>query len=119
MTSLEFAEAVRLLSGAARRAGWSVPSFRSRPRGSARRTIRRRADGSATVAVALRDRPLPAVVADLIDGLLVANGLTGEPALVLRDELWSVVGPVLVAPTEQPVDRPSTEPAGNVVAFAA
>jgi hypothetical protein len=72
------------------------------------------------VAVALRDRPLPAVVADLIDGLVVANGLTGESALILRDELWSVVGPVLAAPIDHTTDRPVAEsPTGNVVAFAA
>ncbi len=95
MTSLEFAEAVRCLSGAARRAGYRAPSFRSRPRGSSHRTIRRRDDGSATVAVALRQRPLPAVLGDLIDGIIVANQLTGEPAAELRDALWLAVLPVL------------------------
>ncbi|MEZ5230589.1 MAG: hypothetical protein R2710_29135 [Acidimicrobiales bacterium] len=113
MTSLEFAEAVRCLSGAARRAGYRAPSFRSRPRGSNRRTIRRRSDGSATVAVALRQRPMPAVLGDLIDGIIATNDLTGEPAGLLRDQLWSAVLPVLEHSNE-PASLPS-----NVVPFAA
>lgn len=102
MTSLEFAEAVRCLSAAARRAGYRAPAFRSRPQGTARRTIRRRADGSATVAVALRNRPQPAVLADLVDGVIAANCLVGAPAGELRDQLWSSVSGMLVAHADQP-----------------
>ncbi len=119
MTSLEFAEAVRCLSGAARRAGYRAPSFRSRPRGSNRRTIRRRADGSATVAVALRQRPLPAVMGDLIDGIVATNQLTGEPAAELRDQLWLAVLPMLeYASAGSPVSGTADLPA-NVVSIAA
>ncbi len=96
MTSIEFAEAVRRMTLAVRRAGHVAPAFRSGPRGGCRRTIRRRADGSATVAVALRDRPMPSVLADLIDGVVVANGLQGEAAAELRDQLWDSVLDLLV-----------------------
>ncbi len=132
MTSVEFAEAVRCLSGAARRAGYRAPSFRSRPRGGSHRTIRRRADGSATVAVALRERPLPAVLADLIDGIVAANGLDGGPAAELRDDLWMSVAPVLDCvpmterlaggrPHHRPTDDrlPDNRLPNNVVPFAA
>jgi hypothetical protein len=91
-TSLRFAEAARRLTDVARRRGLEAPAFRSPPRSPGlSRTIRRRADGSATVAVALRDRPWPAVLADLIDGVVVANGLEGASAAAARDALWSAV----------------------------
>ena len=125
MTSLEFAEAVRCLSAAARRAGYRAPAFRSRPQGTARRTIRRRADGSATVAVALRNRPQPAVLADLVDGVIAANRLVGAPAGELRDQLWSSLSGILVAhpvhPTGSPVDAAgqARPPLASVVSIAA
>lgn len=96
MNSLEFSDAVRRLTAAAREAGGTAPSFRSRPCGANRRTIRRRPDGSATVAVSLRDRPFAAVLGDLIDGVVVANQLTGAEASDLRDRLWRSVTPLLV-----------------------
>ncbi len=131
MTSLEFAEAVRCLSGAARRAGYRAPSFRSRPRGNRHRTIRRRVDGSATIAVALRQRPMPAVLGDLIDGIIAANALSGEPAAELRDRLWLSVLPVLdQALSDQALSdqarsdlpnnaQPNNAQPNNVVPFAA
>lgn len=119
MTSLEFAEAVRCLSAAARRAGYRAPAFRSRPQGAARRTIRRRADGSATVAVALRSRPLPAVLADLVDGVIAANGLVGEPAGALRDQLWSAVSGLLEPQSGRTEPQPGGPLPANVVPIAA
>ena len=80
-TSLLLAETVRILAATARRLGLAVPGFRSPPRLSgAPRTIRRHASGAATVAVVVRDRPWPAVAADLVEGVLVANRLTGREA---------------------------------------
>jgi hypothetical protein len=53
--------------------------------------LRRRADGGATVAVRLRERPWPAVVADMVDGLVVANQLVGTDAAAARSLLWGAV----------------------------
>lgn len=92
-SSLRFARAVRALGDAARAHGLVVPAFRSPPRVSgAQRTKRRRPDGGVTIAVRLRDRPWGAVVADLVEGVVVANGLEGAAADRVRTALWGVVG---------------------------
>jgi hypothetical protein len=91
-SSLRFAGAVRSLSDAARAQGLVVPAFRSPPRLSASdRSIRWRPDGGATVAVRLRGRPWVAVISDMVEGVVVANGLTGPAADRARTRLWSVV----------------------------
>ena len=53
--------------------------------------MRRRPDGGATVAVAVRGRPFQAVVADLIEGIVVANQLSDTEATRVRTHLWEVV----------------------------
>ena len=91
-TSLRFATAARALALAARRRGLVCPGFRSPPRlPGADRTLRRRRDGPATVAVILRGRPWPAVLADMVEGVVVANRLTGVDADRCRDSLWRAV----------------------------
>jgi hypothetical protein len=89
--SLRFAVAARAVAGGARRLGLRVPNFRSPPRlDGAPRTIRRRAD-AATVAVVIRGRPLADVVADLIEGVIVANALKGDAAVRGRRRLAACV----------------------------
>lgn len=64
------------------------PSFRCPPRlVGVDRTIRRRRDG-AIVSVRMRGRPWPAVVADMIEGVVVANRLEPPRSDRLRAELW-------------------------------
>lgn len=88
-TSLRFAESVRVLSNAARSCGLEVPAIRSRPRRTdVDRTIRRRPDGEAIVAVRLEGRPFAAVQADLVESFVVANGLVDADAARLRRDLW-------------------------------
>ncbi len=55
------------------------------------RTLRRRADGSVAVAVRLSGRPFVAVVADMIDGTVAANRLSGVDADEWRRRLWCAV----------------------------
>jgi hypothetical protein len=94
-TSLRFAAVARGLDVVARRHGLRMPSFRSPPRiAGAARTLRRRADGSAMVSVVIRGRPWPAVLADMVEGVLAANDLTGAPAEQIRAALWDAVGRV-------------------------
>ena len=92
-TSVRFANAVRALAAASRAEGLRAPSFRSPPgvRGAAR-TVRRRADGSTTVAVAVKGRPWAAVLADLVEGVVVANELAGPAAERARAAMWAAVG---------------------------
>jgi hypothetical protein len=91
--SLRFAEAVRSLGREARRIGVTMPAFRSPPRlDGVQRSLRRRTDGGAVIAVVVRGRPWPAVVADMIEGVVAANRLTGPAADRARAALWRAVG---------------------------
>lgn len=55
------------------------------------RTLRRHA-GGVVIAVQLRGRPWGAVVADMIEGVVVANALQPPQSDRLRTELWQAVG---------------------------
>ena len=91
-TTADFAAAARTLSREARRRGLVGPSFRCPPRlVGVDRSIRRHADG-AVVSVRLRGRPWPAVLADMIEGVVVANQLAPPRSDRLRTELWEVSG---------------------------
>lgn len=91
-SSLMFAATVRALAGAARARGLAVPGFRTPPRiPGAERTVRHGPDGSATVAVVVKGRPHQAVVADLIEGIVIANDLSGAEATRVRTRLWEAV----------------------------
>lgn len=87
-TSLKFADIARTLGQAARLRGLVVPSFRTPPRlADVQRSIRRR-EGAPSVAVRIRGRPWAAVVADMIEGVVVGNELTGKRADQIRLALW-------------------------------
>jgi hypothetical protein len=89
-TSLRFARLARSLAEAARARGLRAPTFRSPPRiPDVTRSIVRRGP-AVTVSVALRDRPWPAVVADMVEGVVFANRLTGVRADHVRTDLWRV-----------------------------
>lgn len=91
-TSVDFASAARTLTREARRQGLVGPSFRCPPRlVGVDRTLRRRPDG-AIVSVRLRGRPWVAVLADMIEGVIVTNQLTPPQADGVRAGLWSVCG---------------------------
>jgi hypothetical protein len=77
----EFADVVRQLMVATAAAGMRMPSFRSPPREpSAQRTIRWVGDEKAIVAVRRGSRGADAVVADMIQGVVAANRLSGSAA---------------------------------------
>src|SRR5689334_23551457 len=97
--SLRFAETARLICDEARRGGLRTPTFRSPPRVLGRdRTLRRRGDGTVTIAVRLGGRPFVAVVADMIDGVIRTNELDGPAADEWRRALWSAVETAAVSP---------------------
>lgn len=90
--SVRFAGAVQALAAEARHQGLVVPGFRSPPRPpGVERTIRRRPDGQAVVAVRLRGRVFAAVAVDMVEGVLVANGVSGRRATALRTALLTAV----------------------------
>lgn len=88
-----FTEAARVLASAAHEYGVIVPGFRTPPRIVGRdRTIRRNSDGTAgVVAVRLRGRPFTAVIADMIEGVVVLNRLSPPESDQLRGALWQVM----------------------------
>lgn len=91
-STVDFASAARTLTREARRRGMIGPSFRCPPRlVGVDRTIRRRGDG-VIVSVRLRGRPWAAVLADMIEGVVVANQMAPPQSDRLRSELWTVCG---------------------------
>ena len=87
-SSLRFAAAVRLVAAEARSLGLEVPGFRSPPRlAGANRSLRRRPGGPPAVAVKLAGRPFAAVVTDMVEGVVVANRLSGPAADQARRRL--------------------------------
>jgi hypothetical protein len=95
---IRFADLARRIGAAARAAGLVVPAFRTPPRrAGVARTIRR-LPGGPVVAVRLRSRPTADVVADMIEGVVVANTLTGDAALRVRSTLLQAIGVQSVGP---------------------
>lgn len=99
----EFANAARVLGVEARRRGLVAPGFRSPPRlVGVDRSIRRHPHG-ASVSVRVRGRPLVAVAADMIEGVVAANRLTPPQSDRLRADLWSALGFQADAPANRRV----------------
>jgi hypothetical protein len=90
-TTVEFAAAARALTREARRQGLIGPSFRCPPRlVGVDRSIRRRGDG-AVVSIRLAGRPRGAVLADMVEGVVVTNRLRPPQSDRLRSELWTAL----------------------------
>lgn len=91
-TTVDFAAAARTLSREARRRGLVAPSFRCPPRlVGVDRTIRRRRPDGAAVSVRVRGRPKVAVLADMIEGVVVTNHLAPPHADRVRADLWAAL----------------------------
>ncbi len=85
---LQFCQAARALASEAHRLGLAVPGFRSPPRLQGfDRTIRRPRTGGAVVAVRRRGRAFDATLADMVEGIVAANGLSGAQAEAARAAL--------------------------------
>jgi len=111
--AIRFAEVVRTVTGVARRRGLQVPVFRSPPRlADVDRTLRRRADGQAVVAIRLTGRPFAAVQADVIAGVIAVNGLQGRDAGRFRRAAWSALGDPPIDLREPARDTPATPNVG-------
>ncbi len=96
-TTIDFASAARTLSRAARRTGLVAPSYRCPPRlVGVDRSIRRRTGASDVVSVRVGGRPCAAMLADMIEGVVVVNGLRPPHADRVRAELWASVGSLLI-----------------------
>lgn len=84
-----FAEAGRRLAAAAAVMELRVPAFRTPPRvAGLDRTLRRGPGGSVLVSVRSRGRTWPAVLADMIEGVVRVNELPPQDAARVRNQLW-------------------------------
>jgi hypothetical protein len=84
-SSIGFAVAARAIADEARRAGLVVPGFRSPPRlDGVDRSLRRRPGSAPAVAVRVKGRPMQIVVADMVEGVLVANAARDREDLRAR-----------------------------------
>jgi hypothetical protein len=87
LPAVRFAEAARRLGRAAHALGLEVPAFRCPPKvPGAARTLRRY-PGGTVVAIRLRGRPFPDALADMVEGVLVANRVPEADAGRLRPVL--------------------------------
>ena len=112
-TTIDFASAARTLTRAARRRGLVAPSYRCPPRiVGLDRSIRRRPEAGVVVAVRVAGRPLAAMLADMIEGVVVANSLRPPHADRLRSELWTAVEAVFAHATVDSALGPVTAIAG-------
>lgn len=102
-STLSFVTTARVLSRAARARHLHVPSFRSPPRINGANRSLRRIGGAAIVAVRVRERPMAAVAADMIDGIVAANRLQGVEADHVRAALWAALNEEEAPPTHRKV----------------
>jgi hypothetical protein len=92
VSALQFAALARRLADEARRLGLVPPAFRSPPGvDGPRRAVRRHRGRGATVVVRRAGRPTAAVATDMVEGVVVANSLTGPRAEVCRAALAAAV----------------------------
>src|SRR5215470_6982501 len=105
--TLRFAEVARRLGAAAHAHGLAVPAFRSPPRTPGVARTLRRYPGGTVVSVRLRDRPFPAVVADMVDGVLAANRVAPSDADALRAALHASVDDLARFRTDEESAAPS------------
>ena len=94
-STVEFAHAARTLTRAVSQRSLVAPSFRCPPRlVGVDRTIRRRATqrgADPVVSIRVKGRPREAVIADMIEGVVISNELAPPAADRLRNELWVVM----------------------------
>lgn len=89
MTPHQFAAAARTLAEVTRSLDLEAPGFRSPPRlVGVDRSLRMSVDAHRVVAVRLAGRPYVAVLADMVEGIVVANRLVSPAADRVRSALW-------------------------------
>ncbi len=104
--AIAFAEVVRSVTAVARKRRLQVPVFRSPPRvPDADRTLRRRPDGQAVIAIRLTGRPFAAVQSDVIAGVVTVNGLDGQDAGRFRRAAWEALDCPAPLDGRQPIER--------------
>ncbi|MEN9792035.1 MAG: hypothetical protein RL330_113 [Actinomycetota bacterium] len=104
-----FLEAARVIGAAAVELDCTPPGFRTPPRIlGANRTVRRAPDGpGGVVAVRVSGRPFIAVVADMVEGVVVLNRLAPDEADRVRTGLWRALESLTASPLPPAADSPT------------
>jgi hypothetical protein len=92
LSTVEFAALARAIASTTRHLGLAAPGFRCPTRIiGVDRTMRRFMgdEVAGIVAVNIKDRPLAAVVADMIEGVVMLNRLSPTHAAQVRGALWN------------------------------
>ena len=89
--AVRFAAIAGRIAERARVLGLRAPGFKTPPRRPGFDRTIRRVGRDTVVSVRVKGRPFGAVIADLIEGIVVANELTGVEASRARSELWEAV----------------------------
>jgi hypothetical protein len=105
---IRFADLARRIGAASRAAGLVVPAFRTPPRHTGMPRTIRRLPGGPVVAVRMRSRPPADVALDMVEGVLVANGLQGDAASRVRGSLLAAVGITAVGVGDRGVAGPES-----------
>jgi len=89
--SLKFVKVVRTLERIADQRGFTAPAFRCPPPSAKfQRSIKKLDDNKVTISIVIRERPWLAVLADIVEGFVIVNKLSGrEPEL--RNLLWDSI----------------------------
>lgn len=91
VTTVQFADAARAIGAACRMHRLVAPAFRSPPKTPGRDRALARHGDDVVLAIRLTGRPFVAVLADMVDGVVVANGVTGPEAEAVRRVMWDAL----------------------------
>ena len=89
--SIQFSITVRTLGRIANQLGYVTPQFRCPPPSAQyQRSVRRNHD-DLSISIVIRGRPWLAVLADIVEGFVIANAKSGQDSEI-RNILWDTIG---------------------------
>ena len=89
--SIKFLKVIRTLERIAGQRGFVAPSFRCPPPSAKfQRSIKKLDNDKVTISIVARDRPWLAVLADIVEGFVIANS-SSERESELRNLLWDSI----------------------------
>ena len=89
--SIQFSITVRTLGRIANQLGYVTPQFRCPPPSAQyQRSVRRNHD-DLSISIVIRGRPWLAVLADIVEGFVIANAKLGQDSEI-RNILWDTIG---------------------------
>lgn len=89
--SINFLKVIRTLERIAGQRGFVAPSFRCPPPSAKfQRSLKKLKDDKVVVSIVVRDRPWLAVLADIVEGFVIANN-SSEREPELRNLLWDSI----------------------------